>query len=480
MSVVFYGVWDKRAVLFLLTSILVNYLGARLIWRFRDAARTQTLCLVCLITINLGALCYFKYLFPLLNFFHSAGALPWTFANVILPLGISFFTFTQIAYLIDLQGGEAELESFRNYAFFVTFFPHLIAGPILHHHEIMPQLERERSFHLNSADVSIGFTLFVIGLFKKVILADKIAPYVTPLFTSPVHASFGQAWAGALCYAMQLYFDFSGYSDMAIGLARMFSIRFPLNFNSPYKAKSIIDFWQRWHMTLTRYLTLYVYNPVSLAVTRREMKAGRKYSPRVRMTAGAFSKRLAFPTIFTMFLAGIWHGAGLQFLVFGLLHGMYLAVNHAFRIYGAGLREWARPASSRFPQFFAALSVLVVFVAVIVGQIFFRAHSAGDASQITASLFGFHGFSVADSGLGKTQVLFLIVLLAVVWVGPNSQNIVGYSPDEQLDAPQPLWKSGRRSFKWQPSPAWAILAAAVFIMSLFSTFNRSEFLYFQF
>ena len=480
LSVIFYGVWDVRAVVFLVASILVNYAGAWSIARFRESTSRQTAILAATITLNLGALCYFKYLFSILNFLHHSTALPWTMSEVILPLGISFFTFTQIAYLIDLRQGEAELEPLINYAFFVTFFPHLIAGPILHHHEIMPQLIRRQSFRLSKDDLASGMTLFVFGLFKKVVLADRAAHSVPALFNDPSHASLALAWGGSLAYAMQLYFDFSGYSDMAVGLALMFSIRFPLNFNSPYKSRSIIEFWQRFHMTLSRYLTLYLYNPISLAITRRDMRKGRKGNPKAKITMATFSRRLAVPTIATMFIAGVWHGAGFQFLVFGLLHGIYITINHAWRMFGAGVRAWAKPFSDRFPSLVAALSVLIVFLAVVVGEIFFRSHSVGDGLTVVTRLIGAHSPSHSSGELRIKQWIFLAILLSIAWFLPNSQTFVGYSPDNK--PAEPVLQIGSRmfTFAWQPSPAWAAIIAFIFTWSLINSSDRSEFLYFKF
>jgi D-alanyl-lipoteichoic acid acyltransferase DltB (MBOAT superfamily) len=284
---------------------------------------------------------------------------------------------------------------------------------------------------------------------------------------------------GALCYTMQLYFDFSGYSDMALGLARMFSIRFPLNFNSPLKATSIIDFWQRWHMTLTRYLTLYLYTPISLAMTRREMRAGKRFSAKKKMTAATFLKLLAVPTIFTMFLAGIWHGSGFQFMLFGLLHGVYLTVNHMWRLFGDGVRKWAVPFSRRFSRLVSAGSVLLVVVSVIVAQVFFRAKSTHDALQIVSSMAGFNGFG-HGSAIALSQVGLLALLWAIVWICPNSQEIVGYSPKSEIDHPITLVKKGWLLVRWQPSPGWAVAAAVIFVWALMATVNRTEFLYFQF
>jgi alginate O-acetyltransferase complex protein AlgI len=319
MSFVFYAQWSTQYLFLLVGSILFNFCVSHLIFRAKGRERLQTGWLVFGIASNLLALVYFKYLFPLLGFITHEGLLHHDFGSVILPLGISFFTFTQIAYLIDLKQGVAQPESPLSYSLFVTFFPHLIAGPILHHKEIMPQFREERRYKVNSDDMAVGLTWFTMGLFKKLIVADRIAPFADVMFANPGASSFVRTWLAVLTYAMQLYFDFSGYSDMAVGLARMFSIRFPLNFNSPYKATSIIDFWNRWHMTLTRYIMAYVYSPLLFWISRRRQENGKKVSKRAQATLEGFTHMIAFPTIFTLFLAGIWHGAGFQYLVYGLM-----------------------------------------------------------------------------------------------------------------------------------------------------------------
>ena len=226
---------------------------------------------------------------------------------------------------------------------FVTFFPHLIAGPILHHKEMMPQFAQPENYRFKAENLSVGMMLFVIGLAKKVLLADGIAPYADAGFAAPGELMFWGSWGASLCYALQLYFDFSGYSDMALGLAKMFGIRFPLNFNSPYKAGSIIEFWARWHMTLTRYLTAYLYYPVAMAVSKWRTERNLPVGTQGVATPGGFAGSIILPTVYTMGLAGIWHGAGFQFLVFGLLHAMYLSVNHAWRIFVVGRKPAAAP-----------------------------------------------------------------------------------------------------------------------------------------
>ena len=249
-------------------------------------------------------------LFPLLNFFNRHGLVHHGFPDAFLPLGISFFTFTQISYLIDLRQGIADRQGLISYTVFVTFFPHLIAGPMINAREIMPQLETLSPGGLRSDDMALGLSWFILGLGKKILIADRLAPLADALYAHPASFGLTSTWLGVICYAMQIYFDFSGYSDMALGIARMFSIRFPINFNSPYKAPSIIEFWQRWHMTLSRYLNEYLYTPILRVVNSRRMDAGKKVSHKAQVTLGGFSQMVFFPTMVTMFITGIWHGAG--------------------------------------------------------------------------------------------------------------------------------------------------------------------------
>jgi len=386
VSLVFYGYWNPPFVLLLLGSILFNFAISIAIEKSSEAAKSRIL--IAAIALNLALLVWFKYLFPILEFFASSlHAHGWTahhFSGVILPLGISFFTFTQIAYLIDLRQEVTPRQDLLSYLLFVTFFPHLIAGPIIHHSEMMPQFNANRRTGLRADDLSVGITWFLMGLGKKVLLADRLGPFADALYAHPHGFGLAGTWVGLLCYAFQLYFDFSGYSDMALGLARMFSIAFPVNFNSPYKATNIIDFWQRWHMTLSRYLGAYLYNPIALNMTRRRKRAGKSANKRAVRTAEGFAQMVAFPLLATMFLAGIWHGAGLQFVCFGLLHGIYLVINHGFRTFVPEDSPWHR----RFP---ASLGIALTFSAVLVGQIFFRANSVSDALHVLATLLGLHG-----------------------------------------------------------------------------------------
>ncbi|MDR3537596.1 MAG: MBOAT family O-acyltransferase [Acetobacteraceae bacterium] len=496
----FYAWWNAHFVLLLAGSIAFNYTCSRLIAAIdQDRARLRGGVLAAGIAANLLLLCFYKYLFPLLDFLDLTGSLPPSWAGgVILPLGISFFTFTQIGYLIDAKEGLGRDHGPLDYMLFVTFFPHLIAGPILHNREIIPQFANPATYRFRPENLSLGLSLFAIGLFKKVVIADPLGQIIDPGFASPAALGTFGAWQTALGYSMQLYFDFSGYCDMAIGIARMFGVRFPLNFDSPYKARSVIDFWQRWHMTLTRYLTLYIYNPIALAITRRRMARGLGVSRQATRTLGGFSATIALPVLITMALAGVWHGAGLQFIVFGLLHALYLSVNHAWRVFGPRPRKGVAPRRTT-----VVACVLLTYLSVLLAQIFFRAGSVGEAGALIGGMLGLHpvasailvparlldwshgllgplarhGLVVASATAYDLKAWTRIVLaFAIVWSLPNSQQILA-SHAPALGTIKP---SAIRLLTWQPNAGWGVAVAALLLASLFNLDNVTRFLYFQF
>jgi alginate O-acetyltransferase complex protein AlgI len=470
-SIVFYAQWNPAFVLLLLGSILVNYLISRRIAATAQQPRRQSLWLWLGILANLGALAYFKYLFPVLHFLTQIGVTERQWGDMVLPLGVSFFTFTQIAYLIDLKQGEAEPQGVTSYALFVTFFPHLIAGPILHHKEMMPQFAAERRYRLDRADVAVGVTWFVLGLFKKVVIADTLAIQANAAFGDPWQQTVAAAWLGALNYILQLYFDFSGYSDMAIGLARIFSIRFPYNFNSPFIAASVVEFWQRWHMTLTRYITLYLYNPISLWVNRRRMAQGKKISGKAMKTLGGFASMVAFPTVATMFIAGIWHGAGFQFLIFGLIHGVAMTIEHAWTTFHPPIKGAIRK------PVWHALAVLRTNLIVLVAFIFFRAPSTSAAFGLLGSMLGLQHVRLQGP---HPQALLALAMLPVVWWMPNTQQIIGEGSPMKAGAAAGKHEVRRFWFEWRPQLAWGFAVAGVFFFTLIFMQGNATFLYFQF
>jgi D-alanyl-lipoteichoic acid acyltransferase DltB (MBOAT superfamily) len=355
-SLFFYGAFRPQLVFLLVGSICVNFaIGQRL----RGGSRR--IWLVCGLAFNLGLLGFFKYA----NFFIATlGIGGASIGGVWLPLGISFFTFQQIMFLVDTAAGEAS-PPFLDYVCFVAFFPHVIAGPIVRPSDILPQLARLQPALLWRARLAAGFEIFLLGLAKKAVLADGLARFADPGFAAAARLdriTFIEAWVALLAYALQIYFDFSGYSDMAIGLARMFGINFPVNFNSPYKAVSISDFWQRWNMTLSRFLRNYLYIPL-----------GGNRRGEVRRTVNL---------MVTMLLGGLWHGAAIRFIVWGGLHGGYLVIH-----------GWWKKRGVPLPRF---LSWGITLLAVLLAWVPFRAESFPAAMDFYRGLFGLNGVDIPD------------------------------------------------------------------------------------
>jgi len=467
-SLLFYGFWESRYLPILGTSVLFNFLvgiGISMI----SKKPNRRLLLVFGITANLTALCYYKYL----NFIVSeiAGIQESPASDHGLPLGISFFTFTQIAFLVDVYKTEAKELRLDHYGLFVTFFPHLLAGPILHHKDMMPQFRQKLKSIFDPVLFGSGIFLFVIGLLKKITLADNFAIYVGPIFDAGTTTSppgLIESWIGSLAYTFQLYFDFSGYTDMALGLALMFGIRFPLNFNSPYKATSIIDFWGRWHMTLSRFLRDYLYIPLG---GNRRGKV-RRY----------------FNLFITMFLGGLWHGAGWPYLVWGAWHGFFICANHAIREYF--------PRHRPLPVFLRVVGALATFVIVVFGWVFFRASSIPEAITIAKGMLGQNGLALplslkaklgsygellSKNGIdiremqnipGLTNFLFLAIFaFLIVWAMPNSQQIVSFLRSERIAACR---------YRLLIDVATGVLAACLFFWVVLHMQNGSEFLYYSF
>lgn len=490
-SLFYYGWWNPTYLVLIISSMVINFAIGRGIGRLSRARMgIRRIWLTGGIIFNLALLGYYKYANFFVDTLGSAVGQDYSIETIILPLAISFFTFQQIAYLVDAYEGSASEYSFTHYALFVTFFPQLIAGPIVHHAEMMPQFMRDNVLRPRYRNFAVGTTIFAIGLFKKAVLADGVAVYATPVFdaaNSGVTLDFFQAWGGALAYTMQLYFDFSGYSDMAIGSARLFGIRLPINFFSPYKSTSIVEFWRRWHMTLSRFLRDYLY--ISLGGNRKG------------------NLRRHTNLLITMVLGGLWHGAGWTFMMWGALHGCYLIVNHAWHWFcaKAGLEHLRASAAWRW------VAWLITFLAVVVGWVFFRAESFEAVTAMLSGMVGLNGislpnfivarlgpeaFSILDAlgirthlGGGKTFVLTYLwvgVLLFVTIVAPNTVQIMrAYRPTvdryrgEDDYAVQPLRRLAG-ALRWRPSTAWATGLAATAGIGFLALSSVSEFLYFQF
>ncbi len=488
-SLVFYSWWRPQNLPLLLGSMAVNYtLGGAIVRRQSKAL------LAAGIAFNLALLGWFKYAMFAVATADAWLARDWTVPHVILPLAISFFTFQQIAYLVDAYGGRVTERDPLNYALFITFFPHLIAGPITHHREMLSQFADPQRFRMRSDLFALGVTLFLIGLFKKVMVADPFGVTVRPIFAAAQAGGvqFVEAWTGALSYALQIYFDFSGYTDMAIGLGLLFGIALPPNFNSPYKARNVIDYWSRWHMTLTRFLTAYVYNPIVVALTRRRIAQRRPMPRRGAMTPGTFVALVALPTLFTMFVSGVWHGAGWQFIVFGLLHGLYLVVAHGWR---AWKTHRGLPLDGGGPLA-AAGSVLLTFLCVVLALVFFRAPDVASAVDLLRGMAGLNGVTLPKAFAGLPVLddlgvrfaslkLFepvdaarILVFLAFVWTLPNAYQWLRDYPTALDFRPRAGWVDRR----WRPSPALGVGFGALATVTLLYALSAAptEFLYFQF
>ncbi len=380
-SVIFYGQWNTAHLGLLLTSIIFNYLSALIMMR---SIHKQTV-LTIAILLNLLPLIYFKYSVFLNITSHS----------LVLPLAISFYTFQQIAFLVDLYRGKIERGGFREYFFFMIFFPQLIAGPIVHYRQIITQVQAGALEYVKWNSVHTGILLFSLGLFKKVVLADQFFPIANSAFNHIGTLSSLEAWVGLFAYSFGIYFDFSGYTDMAIGLALLFGLRLPINFNSPYKAVNIIDFWRRWHITLSDFLRDYIYIP--LGGNRR----------------GEY--REVFNLIITMLLGGIWHGAGWTFFLWGLLHGVLLSIVHLKNRY---LDHWKIPNIA---------AIVITFITVSLLWVLFRSQSIEEAGIYYEVLF-----RLSEGELPTINLYAIAVGLSIVWILPNSIEFSGYQKGKYL------------------------------------------------
>jgi alginate O-acetyltransferase complex protein AlgI len=425
-SLVFYAIGQPGSVPLLVLSIVVNFTLGNALILASSGSRRKAFLLIGLL-FDLGTLAYFKYTAFAVSSLNAIGLASFAVPTILLPVGISFFTFTQIAYLVDCYGRRAGRYGFDEYLFFVTFFPHLVAGPILNHKRIIPQLRDPGFIGARAHNMWAGVLFFSFGLFKKVIVADSIAPYVGDLFSGATSLSMWEAWAAAALYAFQLYFDFSGYSDMAVGLGLMLNVRLPFNFDSPYKSTSIIEFWRRWHISLSNFLRDYLYIPL-----------GGNRRGELRRLLNIF---------ITMLLGGLWHGAGWTFVIWGALHGAFIVINHLWRRTGI-----------RLPAY---IGWALTMAGVVVAWVFFRAASASDALAIAKAMAGLGGAAERlHSGLSPLQAALSVAALALWCVkSPNTQQVVE---------------------RWSNRPIVSVGAALAAVSGLLFVGQPSVFLYYQF
>ena len=421
-SLFFYAWWRPADLALIVASILGNFLLGRAL----QAARPGGGALLAIgVAANLAALAFFKYTRFLLDAVGHATGVAMPAIDIALPLGISFFTFTQIAFLVDCRRARVGEASLPNYALFVSFFPHLLSGPILHHSEMMPQFASPTNKRPDASHLAAGLYLLCIGLAKKVLIADSLAPIADAGFGHAASIGSADAWLAVAAYTLQLYFDFSGYTDMALGAARLFNIRMPINFDSPYRASDLRDFWARWHITLSRFLREYLYIP--LGGNRRG------------------SVRTAANLLVTFALGGLWHGAAWTFVAWGVLHGVGLVT----------LRAWRR-TGWRLPRL-AAWALTLLFV--MIGWTFFRAHSLGDATAMLRAMAGAPAVASAST-LGTLSTLAIVASASLVALWPRNSNAMA---DDFVPR------------------AWnAFAAAATLVVCLLQLGRVTPFLYFNF
>lgn len=466
-SLAFYAQWSAAFAAILMASIVCNYWVGNFIISSSSQPRRAWSILLTAIGANLLALAYFKYsnfLIDIGNTLTGAGA---SHVSLILPVGISFYTFVQIGYLVEAYNGRVVKPSLDRYALFSAFFPCVTAGPLVLQREMLEQMQNRRDDAFDVQRLAVGLTMFGIGLFKKVFLADSIAPFANTVFDGAMAGeglTSAVAWLGALAYALQLYFDFSGYSDMALGLGLIFGLKLPLNFDSPFKATSISDFWRRWHMTMTRFFTTYIFTPMAMRGMRTAGSRGAGRLERFLMTGG-------IPALVTFVIAGMWHGAGWQFVVYGVIHGLAIAIN-------LGWRE------ARLPMPPAAVGWLLTMAVVVSGLVVFRAPTLGIALTILAEMwsFGLTGATEAATMVTIDQRLALstIVLLgAIVLLMPNSQQILHHHWISS-DVMPATARTAAGLVTWRPSFALSISLAATLTIAIASIGAGSTFVYYQF
>jgi D-alanyl-lipoteichoic acid acyltransferase DltB (MBOAT superfamily) len=504
-SLFFYAWWRPFNVLIIAPSIAINFTLARILARLNENDETPRLSKTILllgVAFNIAFLGFFKYVDFVSTSINDVFGSNLVMLNIILPLGISFITFQKIAFLIDVQSGRIRSFTLKDYCIFVLFFPQLVAGPIVHYREMIPQF-RANPCRFNKEDFAVGITLLIFGLFKKVVIADHVATIVSPIYERSAGGegtSLIVAWIAAVGFTLQLYFDFSGYSDMALGLARFFGIKLPQNFDAPLRASSIIDFWLRWHMTLTRFLTGYIYNPMALWLTRRRLAKGLPAFGGRNTTIGSFVYLLMFPTLVTMLISGLWHGAGYGFIIWGFLHGCFLTVNHAWRLVASKL--WSNKRA--YDRIMTPVGFVLTFLVVCIAIVFFRATTIAAASDLLRGLAGLNGVGLPKGifgqlgGLGNTlqsagafalswsvhdfikALLWVAVPLFIALACPDTFEILApYEPALGVTEQSVKYKLAL-AMKWNTSIPWAVAMSAMAAITIVSIGGPSEFLYWQF
>jgi alginate O-acetyltransferase complex protein AlgI len=464
LSLAFYAMWGFSLLLILLASMLFNYAAGNIIACLGNNPVVARNSLLGCVGVNLGMLGYLKYTNFFIDVANQVSGAGLAHHDILVPLGVSFFTFIQIGYLIDAYNGQLLKHDIARYVVFAAFFPCVTAGPLVMQREMMEQMADPKQPAFDLRRLIVGLTMFGMGLFKKVVLADSIAPFANQVFDGAAQGTIvdpASAWIGAACYTLQLYFDFSGYSDMAIGLGTIFGIKLPLNFDSPFKATNISDFWRRWHMTMTRFFTNYIYSGLAMKGMRSsaQMRTGR---------IGRFLLVAAMPSIVTFMVAGVWHGSGWNYVIYGLIHGIAIATFLA----------WREFAGIKLPSF---IGWAITMTTVVCGLVVFRSVDVTSAFSLLSSMFG---NSIASAGsalaLDSAQAISMIVLFgAITLLLPNTQQILHHDwPTIDVKPVSTALDAGLLA--WKPALSSAFVSACLFTVALTSIGSSSNFLYYKF
>jgi D-alanyl-lipoteichoic acid acyltransferase DltB (MBOAT superfamily) len=443
-SLIFYILPNWLHAHVIISSIIVNFFISKYI---QSSIKHSKKLLALGVIYNLCVIIYFKYSFFFGEMFTIVSGLDLGLTKYVLPVGISFYTFQQIAYLVDCYKDKNVDYNFWQYALFITFFPQLIAGPIVHHKELMPQISLLGKQKIQADVFFAGLCIFIFGLAKKLLLADNLENYATEIFVladSGVAISTASAWLGSLSYTLQLYFDFSAYSDMAIGLGLLFGIKLPINFFSPYKSESITEFWRRWHITLSSFLRDYLYIPLG---------GNRTGNRHVNL-------------LLTMLLGGLWHGAGVNFIIWGGLHGVYLVINHAFK-------EVCRNFGLAMPYF---LGVMITMTSVVIAWVFFRAETLDGALSLISSMFS---YNIVNDGVKITNASICLIIIGFIVTQflPNVAQLFDYNGLKTVESWQPLQ---RFSIVCKGQLFSVLVIVALLVGALMFMAQPTVFIYFNF
>lgn len=481
LTLIFYAFAGPQFLPLLLGSVVFNYLAGQVIGRATGSSRWRSVLLALAVCINLLLLGYFKYFNFFLKAINTAFSAGFEIEFILLPLGISFFTFQQIGYLVDVSRRKVQVGGPLDYANFVLFFPQLLAGPIVLYNETVPQFAKPVPKDRIGFDILVGTVIFAIGLFKKTVVGDSLAFYASPTFTAALAGDpIGtlDVWIGAFAYTAQIYFDFSGYSDMAIGTARMFGVVLPLNFHSPLRSHSMVEVWRRWHITLGRWVQIYVFQPISIPLAR--FAAGRGLE-----TWGTLAFAMVLPTMVSMLIVGVWHGAGWNFVVFGLMHGFYMSVNEVWAAFRRKARRARKKERGGPPAWHDPVARGATLLAFVIAIIPFGSAGLKDLGAMLQAMFGFGPFYIVQEqwpgGLVAAFALLALAYGAILFL-PNTQQIMGrFDPvlewrEKWIDvALSPL------KVTWRMTIGWTLMAALVLFLGVtFIMRGSTQFVYFNF